>query len=97
MPVIQKIYLLLTIIPGVVIGLTMIALKEDVGMRLIKYGFLLALSGIILSTFFGKQLTDVLFMIDVTGFARAYLAGCVMLLGGIIVQVWRIFRPLKRK
>jgi len=92
----QTIYLLIIIITGIGIGLAAIALKENIGIKLIKWGGIVALSGIGFSTFFGKQLTDVLLLIDVAGFGRAYPGGCIILLAGIIVQVWRIIFPLDK-
>ena len=92
----QKIYLAFILVPGIVLGVTMIALNKNIGLWLAKYGLIVGFPGITLSVLFGKKLSDVLLLIDVSGFGRAYLCGCMLLLAGVIVQAWHFISRLEK-
>jgi len=93
----QKVYLFLIVIPGVGLGISAIFLKKDIGLWLIKYGLIVAVPGVLFSVLFGKQVLDVLLLIDVGGFGRAYIVGCMLFLAGIVVQGWSVIGSLKKK
>lgn len=96
MIVTQQFHLALIIIPGVILGLVISILKSDAGLWLIKYGLIIAVPGVLFSVLTGKQLLDVLLLIDTGGFGRAYIIGCMVLLAGIVVQSWHVIVCLKK-
>jgi hypothetical protein len=97
MIVTQKIHLSLIVIPGVILGITVILLKKDIGLWLMRYGLIIAIPGVLLSVLTDKKLLDVLLLIDTGGFGRAYISGCMLLLAGMIVQSWRTIIDLKNQ
>lgn len=86
----QKITIALIAIPGTVLGIAFILLKQNKGWQLIKAGFFLALFGLIAKVATGVKFYDVLLLIDTTGIGRAYPSGLIFLLTGLIVSLWQV-------
>lgn len=84
----QKVHLAIIIMPAVVLALAIILMNKNVGWWLVRYGLIVAIPGLFLAVAFGKQPLDVMLLIDTGGFGRAYVAGSMLLLAGVIVQCW---------
>lgn len=94
---IQKITLAFIVLPGLSLGITAIVLRKNIGIWLLRYGVIIAVPGVLLPLLANKDLFDVLLLIDASGFGRMYIAGCALLLAGLLVQGWWVIRMLIAK
>lgn len=97
MSITQVVSLALIIVPGLVVGVVTVVLKQEISLWLIVYGFMISLIGVMLATVFGKELTDVLLLIDTGGFGRSYLVGCMLIFSGIVAKLLFIICTLWKK
>ena len=78
----------LILVAGFILGVLLLFVKNHVGKKLIKSGLILVFIGVMTSVMFGKDFIEVLLLIDVSGFGRAYIAGVVLLIAGIINRIF---------
>lgn len=94
---IQKITMAFIVLPGLSLGIAAIVLRKNIGLWLLRYGLIIAVPGVLLSLLANKDLFDVLFLIDASGFGRMYIVGCALLFAGLVVQSWQVIRTLITK